>query len=63
MPDCRIDHLHVARKTSYEETRFGWLEIVNAGPLFALAGYSVPGRSGLTTLSCCEIELSCYHRL
>ncbi len=40
MPDCRIDHLHVARKTSCEEPCFGWLETINAGPLFALAGYS-----------------------
>jgi hypothetical protein len=56
MPDCRIDHLHVARKTSCEEPCFGWLESVTTGPLFALAGYTVPGRSGLIA-ELCEIEL------
>jgi hypothetical protein len=36
---------------------FRLAEIVITGPLFALAGYTVPGGSGRTSLSCCEIEL------
>ena len=43
------NHLPVARKTSRERgTMFRLAEIVTTGPLFVLAGYTVPGRSGLT---------------
>jgi hypothetical protein len=57
MPIAGSNHLPVARKTSCEESRFGWLEVVATSPLFVLAGYSVPGRSGRTTLSCARLNL------
>ena len=53
---CRIKPPARCPENLLRGTMFRLVEIVLTGPLFVLAGYAVPGGSGLSSLSCCEIN-------